>query len=227
MKLFTNLFLSLVLALITSQVSAQIKVWNNNNVSLGYAGSAPSFKLSVNGSLNVVPQGANWSINMIDRGSPYSGDPAILAQFSNAMHIGHDKNLVYRGYFNRLYYVNLVKMSDQSIKTNIVEWNESALNKLSSINAYRYDLKPDFMANTEESRLEEIKPELENQIGLIAQEVQAEFPEVVKVAYTDAEGKDILGVEYETLVPILIEAIKEQQAMIEELKTKVTALENE
>lgn len=48
------------------------------------------------------------------------------------------------------------------------------------------------------------------QIGLIAQEVEAVVPEVV---LTDAEG--VKSVEYSHLVAVLVEAVKEQQATIE------------
>lgn len=59
------------------------------------------------------------------------------------------------------------------------------------------------------------------EIGVIAQEVQAQFPEIVN---EDANG--YLGVGYERLVPILIEAIKEQQKQIEALKKEVELLKN-
>jgi hypothetical protein len=51
-------------------------------------------------------------------------------------------------------------------------------------------------------------------IGLIAQEVKKIVPEVV----TGDENKEMLGMNYSELVPVLINAIKEQQAQIEDLK---------
>lgn len=53
-------------------------------------------------------------------------------------------------------------------------------------------------------------------VGVIAQEIQAVLPEVV------AEQEDgMLGVSYGNIVGVLIEAIKEQQKEIEELKAKL------
>ena len=46
----------------------------------------------------------------------------------------------------------------------------------------------------------------EKQIGFVAQEIQSVFPELV---YTDPEG--YLSVDYTSLVPVLVEALKEQQ----------------
>jgi hypothetical protein len=54
----------------------------------------------------------------------------------------------------------------------------------------------------------------ERQVGVSAQEIQAILPEVVTEAPIDGE---YLTVWYDKLVPLLIQAIKEQQAMIEEL----------
>ena len=48
------------------------------------------------------------------------------------------------------------------------------------------------------------------------------MPEVVT---TDNNG--YMGISYEKLVPVLIEAVKEQQNEIEELKSKIMKLEKE
>ena len=67
-----------------------------------------------------------------------------------------------------------------------------------------------------------IDPSLtENKIGLIAQEVKKIVPEVV----VGDETKETIGMNYSELVPVLINAIKEQQKQIDELKKRVESLE--
>lgn len=56
------------------------------------------------------------------------------------------------------------------------------------------------------------------EIGLSAQDVQAVLPEVVSPAPIDAQ---YLTVDYARIVPLLVEAIKEQQIMIDALSAKV------
>jgi hypothetical protein len=56
---------------------------------------------------------------------------------------------------------------------------------------------------------------------LIAQDVQAVFPEAV-----DTTDEDNLGVRYTETIPLLVAAMKEQQATIEALTARITALES-
>jgi DNA-binding MltR family transcriptional regulator len=62
---------------------------------------------------------------------------------------------------------------------------------------------------------EKLKTDKRTRLGFIAQDVQAIFPELVE---EDAEG--YLSVDYLGLIPVLVEAIKEQQVQIEELQKK-------
>jgi hypothetical protein len=59
--------------------------------------------------------------------------------------------------------------------------------------------------------------------GLIAQDVIDVIPEVVD-APQDASA--MMGIEYQALIPVLVKAIQEQQALITALTTRITALES-
>jgi hypothetical protein len=52
-------------------------------------------------------------------------------------------------------------------------------------------------------------------------DVQKVLPEAI-----DATNPDNLGVQYTDIIPLLVASIKEQQALIESLTTRLTALEN-
>jgi hypothetical protein len=66
------------------------------------------------------------------------------------------------------------------------------------------------------------------QVGLVAQQIKVTAPEVVAPAPFDIDengksksGHDFLTVQYEKIVPIIVQAIKEQQLKISELLNKV------
>jgi hypothetical protein len=68
----------------------------------------------------------------------------------------------------------------------------------------------------------------QRQIGLIAQQIGAVFPEAISTAPFDADvdgnsksGDNYLTINYDRLVPLLVEAIKEQQKEIKELLQKI------
>ena len=68
----------------------------------------------------------------------------------------------------------------------------------------------------------------EQEVGLIAQQLQQVLPEVVEPAPFDLDkygnsktGENYLTVMYERVVPLLIEALKEQKGQIDYLNSKL------
>jgi glutamate-1-semialdehyde aminotransferase len=113
--------------------------------------------------------------------------------------------------------------SDERLKENITEI-DNAIEKVMSLRGVTYNanqLAESFgYANKEE------------QVGVIAQDVEKVLPQIVKPAPFDIislqegieisrSGENYKTVQYEKLVPLLIQANKEQQVMIEELQKKV------
>jgi hypothetical protein len=89
--------------------------------------------------------------------------------------------------------------SDERLKENIIPIN-NALDKVESLQGVSFNWK----ANGDKS------------IGLIAQDVEKTLPEIV---LTDANSYK--SVQYGALVAVLVEAIKEQQQEIDELKKQI------
>jgi len=65
-------------------------------------------------------------------------------------------------------------------------------------------------------------PDSKRRPFLIAQDVQAVLPEAVD----DTANPDKLGLSYTDVIPLLTAAIKEQKAIIDDLKTRIETLEN-
>jgi hypothetical protein len=114
--------------------------------------------------------------------------------------------------------------SDERLKT-ITGHIDNALDKVLSLDGFYYvenELAKELGYNNDKQ-----------QVGVSAQKVQAVLPEAVELAPVDYEtgehdgiitsksGENYLTVDYAKMVPLLIEAIKEQQKQIEELKEKI------
>jgi hypothetical protein len=98
--------------------------------------------------------------------------------------------------------------SDARLKTNVSKI-DSALDKVMAINGYTYD--------SSELAQSLGLPKHMDQIGLMADEVEAVLPELV----TQSAIEGYKTIRYDKVVSVLVNAIKEQQAMIEELRKDV------
>jgi hypothetical protein len=108
--------------------------------------------------------------------------------------------------------------SDERLKQNVVEIT-NALDKVQSLRGVTY--QPNSLA-------ESFGFKKENMIGVIAQDVEKVCPEAVKAAPFDMmifentimsrSGENYKTVQYEKLVPLLIQAIKELNEEVKKLK---------
>ena len=95
---------------------------------------------------------------------------------------------------------DLTIYSDERLKSNIVSLG-STLSKLLLIDGKSYEKNG------------------KQRIGVLAQEIQEVFPELVT-----EDGNEMLAVNYQGLVPVLINALKEQQSEIETYRDEVSEL---
>ena len=96
---------------------------------------------------------------------------------------------------------DVVISSDARLKSNIVSLG-STISKLLQIDGKSYEMRG------------------KQKIGVLAQEIKKVFPELV----TKDENEN-LAVNYQGLVPVLINALKEQQAEIDRIKTQEERLD--
>ena len=117
--------------------------------------------------------------------------------------------------------------SDRRLKENLVRIS-TPLDKVDQLHGYTFDWK---------AECEDIGfiPKIQtNDMGLIAQDVQAVVPQAVAIAPFDHElsedgtedvsisGENYLTVQYDRLVPLLVEAIKELRQEVEALKAQIS-----
>ena len=100
--------------------------------------------------------------------------------------------------------------SDRRLKENI-QPIENALSKVIGVSGNTFDWKP-----LTEEEVKTIHGNTGRDVGVIAQEIEEILPEAVTTR--DSGYK---AVNYEKIVPLLIEAIKEQQKQIDELKSRL------
>lgn len=113
--------------------------------------------------------------------------------------------------------------SDRRLKTNIVPI-KNALSQLSLIQGTHYTITtPTTSANGEKSNVQR------QQYGVIAQDVELVFPELIKEkALFINQGDETVykTVDYIQLVPVMIEAIKELNTEVERLKKELEEVKN-
>lgn len=111
--------------------------------------------------------------------------------------------------------------SDEVFKTNIEDISD-ALSKVKKLRGVTYNrkytidslvLKDGQNGNDYIMQIEKLEPK---EYGLIAQEVKSVVPEVVQKMQDST-----LAISYSSIIPILIEAIKEQQRQIDELQNTI------
>jgi trimeric autotransporter adhesin len=133
------------------------------------------------------------------------------------------------GYFNGNVKVigSVSQTSDKNLKKNIVPLS-GALKKVMELQGISFEWKTESelasagLINRKGTKEPDNKsfnfPE-GTQLGVIAQDVEKIVPELVS---TEADG--LKSVDYIKMIPLLIEAIKDQQKQIEELKNQVSKL---
>ena len=136
---------------------------------------------------------------------------------------------------------SLTQTSDIRLKTNVKNLL-GALAAISKLQGITYDFKSinedsillqlNSMNGKEEKDIKDLeklkkvyeKKKLDNlnQIGFSAQDVQKIFPQLVK---TDDKG--FLSVNYTAIIPVVVEALKEQQKTIEQQAATIQAMQKD
>lgn len=169
---------------------------DSNNVYLGYQ----SGKNASGGSNVFLGNQAGFSAsgsNLLYIENTNSNTPLIYGEFDNDLVVVNG-DLTVMGTFSN--------PSDISLKEDIVPLDNS-LSRVQEIGGYHYYWRYE---NPENRKL---------QTGVLAQEVQKVFPELVSESHTG-----MLQVNYLGLIPYLIESVKSQQTAVEKLQDQNSQL---
>jgi hypothetical protein len=123
----------------------------------------------------------------------------------------------YRFYvgFNGTVYATSIAISaisDARLKENIKDI-DTGLDSIMALKPRRFDWK--------DGKGQDKK----NVAGFIAQEFETVFPECVSTTLAGKDGIEYKNINHETLIPTLVKAIQEQQTLINNLTTRLNALE--
>jgi Chaperone of endosialidase len=189
----------------------------SGNVYIGNGAGASN----IGGGANIfVGQGAGY--NNLGLGNVFIGNLAGYNETgSNKLYIDNSDTttpLIYGEFDNNKVVINgtltattSMTISDERWKKNIKPLS-SSLDKVMHLQGVSYDWKADEYPDRGFTK--------DRQIGLIAQEVEKVIPELVM---TDSNGYK--AISYEKVVPVLIEAMKEQNSLIKEKDARIEKLE--
>jgi hypothetical protein len=182
------------------------------NGNLGIGTTNPGKELEVVGDIS-------FSGNLYQNGSLFSGGGSWTTSGndiynSNSGNVGIGTNSPGGSYkldvIGTVKAVNYVATSDRNLKENIESIDkETLVDNISKLNAYTFNFKSD---STKTKR-----------IGLIAQELQEVYPELVTKSGEDST----LSVDYNGMIPVLLECIKTQQSQINEQQSQINELQKQ
>lgn len=179
-----------------TQAATRMTITPSGNVGIGTI--SPSATLDVNGPANIMGS-LNANSLTINGMTNANGDININSGF--ALKINSTPICTTSG---------CTSVSDKRYKENIVPL-ENSLEKILSLQAYEYDFKKEFKISDK------------HQIGVIAQDVEKVFPEVVM---TDKKT-GLKSVAYDHLVAPLIESVKSIYKAVVNIKKQISFHEQE
>lgn len=204
-----RLSLIIILNCIIFIANAQLKVSTYGDVGIGT--SSPQYKLDLFlGEYNAARIHTWTDVYINNTGS--NGSVCLYPSAGYYLQLGKQGNKVGEIWCHTLFYLsNIVNISDVRLKENISPI-ESPLSRIMQINGIRYSLKEELFSGLPDEKKNEY---MEPDFGFIAQEIKEVFPELI---VEDDSG--YLNVKYVRIIPILVEAIKEQQKIIDSMQQR-------
>jgi hypothetical protein len=187
-----------------------LQILSNGSVAATFdtSGNLMVKKTSFGGTATGGEIGANGVINSYSPDTTNSS--STFAAYSN----GASAYRFYVGWGGTIFATSIVitAISDERLKENVRDI-DTGLSSIMALKPRRFDWK--------EGKGQDKK----NVAGFIAQEFENVFPECVGASKAGGDGIEYKNINHETLIPTLVKAIQEQQALITQLTARITALE--
>ena len=201
----TNLITDTAMAFYTANVE-RMRIDSSGNVLVGTTNSSITAGTGMKFDIN----GTNPQIAIV-------GTETTSAQLTYSLYSSGAS--AYRFYVNYAGTINatsatITAISDQRLKENIRDLDDG-LDKILALKPRKFDWKEGKGANIKDAR------------GFIAQEFETVFPDMIEEWKDPApEGEESYKAVNANLIPSLVKAIQEQQALITALTARITALES-
>jgi hypothetical protein len=180
------------------------RIDSSGNLLVGATNSSASagngFKINPNGIGSGIPQISIVGNSTDNSYGTYSIYSSSAAQYQ--FYVGYGGTVYARS-------TSITGLSDQREKENI-RTLDVGLNEVLSLQPRRFDWKDGSALNV---------------AGFVAQEVQQVLPDLIE-EYKINDEENRLGLKMGDMIPTLVKAIQEQQALITTLTDRITALEN-
>lgn len=145
-----------------------------------------------------------------------SSEPSIYPSVTKKGYLGTSANVWdYIFGYQILYTGTCAKYSDLRLKTNISNIGESSLEQILKLKGIKYQLKSELNDQAQSGLTPRVY------LGFIAQDVKEVIPEVV----TTDNQSGMYAIDYTSIIPVMVEAIKSQQKEIDSLKAVIADMQ--
>ena len=208
-------------------LNAQIEVATDGHVSIGNA-SPNSYDLLVRGKMYVDVLANPYYNDFIIDGSGYPPPcpscvswPRLYPSTNITGSLGSSTKTWFDAHIQTVYYTTLSGPSDIRFKEN-VRVIKNPLQTIVNLQGVMFDYKSEmFTPRDYDGNYIDGSFQLKDRFGFSAQDAKEVIPSLV------SEKNDFLNLNYIDIIPILVEAVKEQQTLISNLTNQVDFLQQE
>lgn len=187
------------------------------NLSDSYIYSKRIFEVKGDGSIILI--GNHWTEGLVVKNDAFLDSYNMISIYPKMDwwgELGTARSRFGGAYIDHIWYGWLTSTSDANIKENIRDISHIT-DKIVKLRPVNFDFKASYYDSVAGDYKNELLENRFNRVGLIAQEVQDIFPELV----CSNGNNGLLGINYIDFIPYIIQALKEQHSLIDSLQQEL------